>query len=82
MGIIAKNLVVGEHVKETAPPPPPKHVNVFEKLRQQAQPVVETVKVEDAPDKYHHIKEGELHKMINTKSDYLSDMLALEKGNL
>lgn len=83
MGIIAKNLVVGEHVKETAPPPPPKQVSIFEKLRQQ-QEVVDVVekKVEKSPEKYHHVKEGELHKMINKKSEYLSDMLALEKGNL
>lgn len=79
MAIIAKNLVVGEHVKETAPPPPPKHVSIFEKIRQQETPVVEN-KVEEAPEKYHHIKDGELHKMINTKSEYLSDMLALKNN--
>ena len=36
--------------------------------------------IEEAPEKYHHIKDGELHRMINKKSDYLNDMLALEKN--
>jgi len=79
MAIIAKNLVVGGYVKEAAPPPPPKHISVFEKIRQQEFPVVEN-KIEEASEKYHHIKDGELHKMINTKSEYLSDMLALKNN--
>lgn len=79
MAVIAKNIVLGEVAKPAAPAEPPKQVSIFEKLRQQ--PVVEekTI-VEEAPEKYHHVKDGELHKMINKKSEYLNDMLALEKN--
>ena len=81
MAVIAKNIVLGEVAKMVAPPEP-KHISTFDKLRTET--VVEekpkpVAVVEEAPEKYHHIKDGELHKMINKKSDYLNDMLALEK---
>ena len=43
--------------------------------------VPEIKKIEEPPvavEKYKHIHEGGLHKLVNTKSDYLKDMLALE----
>lgn len=80
MPIIAKNIVVGEVVVESAPPPQSKHINIFEKLRQQSQPVVEKIeqKIEAPPEKYHNVRDGELHKMINKKSEYLNDMIGFK----
>ena len=34
----------------------------------------EKIEVKEEQPKYHEIKDGELHKLINTKSSYLSDM--------
>lgn len=68
MAIIAKNIIIGDGIVKETP----------------KQPVVKKIEVkqviDESPEKYHHIKEGELHKMINKKSDYLTDMLALEKN--
>ncbi len=68
MPIIAKNIIIGDGIVKETP----------------KQPVVKKIEVkqviDESPEKYHHIKEGELHKMINKKSDYLTDMLALEKN--
>ena len=68
MAIIAKNIIIGDGVVKEEP----------------KQPVVKNIEVkrvtEESPEKYHHIKDGDLHRMINKKSDYLSDMLALEKN--
>jgi hypothetical protein len=30
---------------------------------------------------YVHFKDGDLHRMVNKKSDYLRDMLDLDKNN-
>lgn len=48
-------------------------------------PPVETKKSEveeivEEPSRYHNIKEGDLHKLINKKSDYLNDMLDLKNN--
>jgi hypothetical protein len=77
MAVIAKNIIVGDGVKPVAVKEEIKNVNTFVNLRQN---IVKEEKVEEAPEKYHHIKDGELHKMINKKSEYLNDMLALEKN--
>lgn len=34
---------------------------------------------EEKIDNYHHEEHGDLHKLINKKSDYLADMMALKK---
>lgn len=62
MGIQANNIIVGG--EKISPT----------KLIQQ--PVEEKV-YEEKPT-YHEIHDGELHKMINRKSSYLTDMIALE----
>jgi len=80
MALIANNIIAGETVKKGASiaPQQPKRLTIFEKLRQQ-KVEVETPKIIEEPvEKYKHVKEGELHKLINTKSSYLSDMIALK----
>ena len=81
MPLIANNIIVGDTIKKIDPivnSQQPKKLTIFEKLKQQ-KVEQETPKVEEAPEKYKHIKEGELHKLINTNSSYLSDMIALKK---
>lgn len=50
-------------------------------VKEQPKKIVKEIKkIEEPPvvDRYKHIEEGGLHKLVNTKSDYLKDMLALE----
>lgn len=34
----------------------------------------------EEPSRYHNVKEGDLHKLINKKSEYLNDMLDLKNN--
>jgi|LakMenEpi03Aug12_release.lakeMendotaPanAssembly.Ray.scaffolds.fasta_scaffold130035_2 hypothetical protein len=62
--------------------------DIHKKLQEQSQPKKETrvrktfvetkVDIIEEP-KYHEIHDGDLHKMINKKSSYLTDMINLEK---
>ena len=84
MGIIAKNIIVGG---QPLPPTEPekgswghlrKEKPVIAKVRSEKMPVEpESIVVEEKP-KYHEIHDGDLHKLINTKSSYLSDMIDLK----
>lgn len=69
MPIIAKNIIVGNKLMEEPKAPPVKTVS-FTELKQIEQPV----------EQYKHVKDGDLHKLFNTKSDYLRDMAALENN--
>lgn len=82
MGIIAKNIVVGG--KPIPPTEPEKgswgHLRTDQpkKVRSDKLPVdPETIVKEEKP-KYHNIHDGDLHKLINTQSSYLSDMIDLK----
>lgn len=78
MKIYAGNIVIGEK-KVLEDPPTQKPATIIRKSLRTEQILIEKPVIETPPEKYHHIKEGELHKMINKKSEYLNDMLALEK---
>jgi hypothetical protein len=78
MAIIAKNIVIGTNKVVEETPPPTKPVSVFEKIRSDQNVIKEKPVVEPPPEKYHHIKDGELHKMFNKKSTYLMDMAAFK----
>lgn len=75
MPIFANNIIVNNKKLEVKPPapknidPPKRVVNI----------PVEPITEEETP-KYHNVKEGELEKLINTQSTYLTDMLGLEKN--
>lgn len=84
MAIFAKNIIIGG---ETSPPteelikPIPKVEPVtFKQIKET--PIVKEINkpeiIEETPT-YHEIHDGDLHKMINRKSTYLTDMLDLEK---
>ena len=80
MAIKAKNIIVGGENKS----PPQKEEKVivkpepitFKEIVREL-PVIEN-KSEDKPH-YHEIHDGDLHKMINKKSSYLTDMINLDK---
>jgi hypothetical protein len=78
MGIIAKNIIIGNVKVVEEIPPPPKPITVFDKIRSEQNIVKQKPVVEPPVEKYHHVKDGELHKMYNKKSTYLSDMAAFE----
>ena len=80
MGIVAKNIVIGATVVTPEVPVKQKQRVSWNEIRTfQEKPVVtETVIKEDKP-KYHEVHDGELHKLINTKSSYLSDMTGFKK---
>lgn len=54
-------------VEEKQPKPAP----VIEKK-------VEVKTIEEPKEQYKHVHHGDLHKLFNTKSDYLKDMAVLE----
>ena len=87
MGIVAKNIIVNDSIIESRKEevtPPSRFVSIHDKLRQ---PIVENVKpvakavVEEPKQEeshYHDIHDGELHKRINKKSEYLNDMIGFK----
>ena len=90
MPIIAKNLVIGKVEESKVAPPENKFINVFDKIREQAieQEKKVSVVVKNKPepeiensseqDSYKHVHHGDLHRLFNTKSNYLKDMIGLE----
>jgi hypothetical protein len=76
MGIVAKNIIVGNQTieKKKEEPKVLPSENSFTTIKRN---IIE--KPEETVSHYHHEKHGDLHKLINKKSDYLKDMLALEK---
>lgn len=72
MAIIAKNIIIGGQVVEGKVSPPPKPVTDFENIRQTKAVVEETPQ-----ERYKHVQHGDLHRLFNTKSDYLKDMADL-----
>jgi hypothetical protein len=77
MVLIAKNIIIGDNKVAEEVPLPPKPISIFEKIREQ-NAIKEKPVVEPPPENYHHIKDGELHKMFNKKSTYLMDMAAFK----
>lgn len=70
-----KQLILNEQPKKVVNEQPNRVV------KEQPKKIVKEIKkIEEPPvvDRYKHIEEGGLHKLVNTKSDYLKDMLALE----
>lgn len=56
---------------------------INQKLKESVKPVTQPVlkqELVEEPSRYHNIKEGDLHKLINKKSDYLNDMLDLKNN--
>jgi|LakMenEpi03Aug12_release.lakeMendotaPanAssembly.Ray.scaffolds.fasta_scaffold59263_7 hypothetical protein len=89
MTIICNNLIIGkkEEPKRQAPPPKPntvENLSIIERKSDDSELIVakgtKNIKNENVKfhKGYHTIQEGELHKLINSKSDYLSDMLGLK----
>lgn len=82
-----KNIYVGKRVEPVrkAPPPNPNaidNLSVIERTKDEGKPLVVTEQHVvsghlDLHKGYHTVKDGELHKLINTKSDYLKDMMDL-----
>jgi hypothetical protein len=64
---------VEEPKKITQPVKEPKNIQVIHKQVVQKETV-------EPPSHYHHETHGELEKLINTKSDYLKDMLDFENN--
>ena len=94
MPIFANNFVVKEGEFVPPPIPEEKKVvssetksisfrDIHKNLQEQPQPRKARVenKIEETEDKsnYYEIHDGDLHKMINTKSSYLTDMINLDK---
>lgn len=82
MAIIAKNIIVGG--KSVPPTEPQKgswaHLknDKPKKIRSEKIPIEPETIIEVEMPKYHDVHDGELHKLINTKSSYLSDMIDLK----
>lgn len=82
MAIIAKNIIVGgspvpptepekgswEHLRNEKP----------KKVRSEKKPIEPETIIKEEKPKYHDIHDGDLHKLINTQSSYLSDMIDLK----
>ena len=69
MPIIAKNIIVRNKPMEEPKAPPVKTVSFVE--------LKETDQIEQSVEQYKHVQHGDLHKLYNTKSDYLKDMADL-----
>lgn len=79
MGIIAKNIIVGGNKLEEpkAPPVKPVAVSTFEQIKT-VNPVSQKQVIEEPKEHYKHVHHGDLHRLFNTKSDYLKDMAGLD----
>lgn len=56
---------------------------VNQKLKEEVKTVEKIIvkkEIVEEPSRYHNIKEGDLHKLINKRSDYLNDMLDLKNN--
>lgn len=89
MGIVAKNIIVNNNIveskKEEPKAPPTKTMSFHEKLQELRNPkpqqkqIQEVVKEpEEIKSHYHDVHEGDLHKLHNTKSEYLNDMIGFK----
>lgn len=77
MAIFVKGKLFDGKVEQSAPPVETKKPEVIIK------PIVRQFvekEIMEEPSRYHNIKEGDLHKLINKKSDYLNDMLDLKNN--
>lgn len=76
MGIIAKNIIVGNGEVKPSPEPMVKKETpvIFASIKREVIPEI----IPEEP-KYKTIKNGDLHRLYNTKSEYLKDMVSLEK---
>jgi hypothetical protein len=77
MAFFVKGKLFDGKVEQTTPPVETKKPEVRTKpiVRQLVQK-----EIVEEPSRYHNIKEGDLHKLINKKSDYLNDMLDLKNN--
>ena len=77
MPIFVKGEMFSGKVEQKAPPVETKKPQM--KTQQIVRQVIETENVVSS-SKYHDIHEGDLHKLVNKKSDYLNDMLDLKNN--
>lgn len=84
-------LIVGKHIEKKpevedkpVPPPPVEYKwNTEERRMVRVKEPIETapaVPVVEITSTYHHQVDGDLHKLINKKSEYLKDMLDFESN--
>lgn len=73
MAIIAKNLIIG--IKEEPKTPP---VNSLQEIKQKVSRQIPVKETEEVKPHYEVIKDGDLVKKHNTKSNYLNDMTGFE----
>lgn len=85
MAIIAKNIIVNNNIveskKEEPKAPPTKTMSFHENLQdlRKTKQIKEVVKEpEENKSHYHDVHEGDLHKLHNTKSHYLNDMIGFK----
>ena len=56
---------------------------INQRSKEEVKPIINPVLVQESveePSRYHNVKEGDLHKLINKKSEYLNDMLDLKNN--
>ena len=73
MGVFANNIIL----RGGETPPPVKHEKIVQKSFKDIHEETKTEVVEEKP-KYSEVHDGELKKMINNKSSYLTDMIGLK----
>lgn len=90
MSIICNNLIIGKKEEPTKKVPPTnpnaiENLSVIERKVDDSELVVTKKKTHSIKNKnvnfhngYHIVQEGDLHRMVNAKSDYLRDMLDLD----
>lgn len=74
MGIVAKNIIVGDKTIKEEPKAPPAPVNSLQQIKNRVTRNAPFEEKVEEKSHYEVIKEGDLVKHHNTKSHYLNDM--------
>lgn len=73
--IVKGEMIINNKVEQKAPPKKVEFNNVLDKITKNIEEAKQVI--EESPQ-YHEVHHGDLHKLYNTKSDYLRDMVALK----